>query len=1656
VGESVRTFLKFRRLIATWALVPLVAATFVTSVAMPATAVEIAPTPTPSVVAATPQPTPSVVASSTPTPTQTPTATPTPTPTPTPVVTNAPANAPAPTPTPSSVPFVGSSPIQYSAPTPSLFSSTQDPATASISGRVVDAAGNPIEGVSVSAISTSGANGWAQTDADGSYTISGLMAGSYSLSLNKWGSYPPQYYGGTSSPQGAKVLTVAAGGTLTDQIVTMLACPSVSGRVVDAAGKPIAGVRVWANVADSTVTDVDGTYTVKFLYSASGWLQFSKDGFVTQYYGGASSASFARVLKVPLGTAVTGINVTLLRSASISGHVADAAGSPLEGVFVSAIPYPCCSLGSLNYSYTEDDGSYQIDQLPPGSYALYFSKSQSSFLSQYLGGTPTLLGATVLTVGSGSKLTVGTTTLVTSASISGRVVDSAGNPIEGASVTARGSGQSFIHAASTAEDGSYTIDGLAAGSYTLEFSKSGSSFLTQYLGGTSSSQGATVLTVALGDSLTHKDMTLPTAASISGRVVDEAGNPIEGVSVAASSTTSGSGNARTAADGTYKVDGLVAGSYTLQFSKPGSYPTQYFGGTSSSQKATVLTVASGDALRLTDMTLLTVALISGRVVDAAGNPIAGVSVSANSTSGGYGSAQTAADGTYKVDGLAAGSYTLQFSKWRSSYVSRYLGGTSSAQGATVLTVAAGDALANKDMTLPTGASISGTVRDSSGKPLAGATIQAESLADGWAVSHATSGADGTYTVAGLEAGEYLVSFSEKSSTPEYWDDKTWATAESITVTLGQKVVGIDSMLTVGASIAGVVRDAQGAPIQGVYVVAVGPTRSSAQTGPDGAYVLSGLPAGSYKVSYRAGVTNSALATQWWQGKWQQSVADSISVTSGQAVTGKNIVMVAGATLSGIIRGAGGAPISGATVSLDQRSPLFPNQVGYVTTSANGSYTITGLSPGTYYMRVNNLGSQIVTIGSTAKSVTQDATLDGGGGSISGIVTSASTATPLSVSVGAYTADGTLVGSTQSDPQGKYVLSNLPVGNIYLYFSTHIKFFDRCGGGAADGGYPSGNAWFGGAGSLASSTAIVSSPGSNVTNANIALKNGRSVSGKVRDSSGKAVAGVLVMLWQQVGVNWVMGDFTTSEADGAYTFANVLGTHRIMASEGGTSFCDATGLDGSGVGRYQESFYGGSSLASSADVVVTDSADRSGIDIMMTQAVALNELSAGAPTIGGAALTGQTLTAMPGTWTAGAVMSYQWRRDGVPILGAVAPTYVVKGTDLGSQLTVAVTGSLTGYATKTVFSPATSQVLGVFTTMPVPTITGTPQVWKKLTAVAGVWAPVADSFTYVWMRDGVIIAGATSSSYELTVADLGKAITVEATAVKAGYQSAVKSSNPTNAVVGVPLTAAPVPTITGTPQVGKTLTAAAGSWLPATVSLSYQWKRDGVVIAGATNASYVLTAADLGKTITVDVTGSKTGYASTVKTSDATTVVLSGVFTTMPVPTITGVAQVGKTLTAVAGVWAPVADSVSYVWKRDGVVISGATNASYVLTAADLGKTITVDATGSKTGYASTVKTSDATTVVLSGVFTTMPVPTITGVAQVGKTLTAVAGVWAPVADSVSYVWKRGGLVIEGATSSTYVLTAADAGKTITVETTAVKAGYVSVTKASSATAIVAN
>ncbi|WP_207949281.1 fibronectin type III domain-containing protein, partial [Microcella frigidaquae] len=89
---------------------------------------------------------------------------------------------------------------------------------------------------------------------------------------------------------------------------------------------------------------------------------------------------------------------------------------------------------------------------------------------------------------------------------------------------------------------------------------------------------------------------------------------------------------------------------------------------------------------------------------------------------------------------------------------------------------------------------------------------------------------------------------------------------------------------------------------------------------------------------------------------------------------------------------------------------------------------------------------------------------------------------------------------------------------------------------------------------------------------------------------------------------------------------------------------------------------------------------------------------------------------------------------------------------------------------------------------------------------------------------------------------------------------------------------PVPTITGSPVGASTLTATVGSWLQTSPEpdvdppLTYQWKRSGTAIPGATGLEYTLTPADVGKTITFTVTGNVQGYSTLAKTSTPTAVV----------------------------------------------------------------------------------------------------------------------------------------------------------------------------------------
>ncbi len=261
-------------------------------------------------------------------------------------------------------------------------------------------------------------------------------------------------------------------------------------------------------------------------------------------------------------------------------------------------------------------------------------------------------------------------------------------------------------------------------------------------------------------------------------------------------------------------------------------------------------------------------------------------------------------------------------------------------------------------------------------------------------------------------------------------------------------------------------------------------------------------------------------------------------------------------------------------------------------------------------------------------------------------------------------------------------------------------------------------------------------------------------------------------------------------------------------------------------------------------------------------------------------------------------------------------------------------------------------LGTLTTA-APSITGAPKVGSTLTAVTDPWGPGSVVLSYAWERDGVGINDANGDTYLPTVEDLGKQIRAKINGVKANYTVASRYSAPVTIAAGT-LTA-PVPTISGTPKVGVKLTAVTGIWGPGTVTKAYRWLRNGSAIAGATAPTYTPVAADKGTQLRVVVAGSRTGYATAVRTSGAK-VIAAGTLVA-PNPAISCTCKVGTRATAVIGTWGPGTVTKTIRWYRDGKLIGGVTGAAYRFTSADKGHRITVRVTGTKAGYATITRIS---------------------------------------------------------------------------------------------------
>jgi hypothetical protein len=408
-------------------------------------------------------------------------------------------------------------------------------------------------------------------------------------------------------------------------------------------------------------------------------------------------------------------------------------------------------------------------------------------------------------------------------------------------------------------------------------------------------------------------------------------------------------------------------------------------------------------------------------------------------------------------------------------------------------------------------------------------------------------------------------------------------------------------------------------------------------------------------------------------------------------------------------------------------------------------------------------------------------------------------------------------------------------------------------------------------------------------------------------------------------------------------------------------------------------------------------------------------------------------------------SYAWQRNGAPIPNATQSTYVATQDDVGAQLNAVVSyvdGGGENESVASAFTAAVTQDNVEATGM--PSIVGSFTVGSILTADTSLIqdADGLGPFEYFWLRDGVVISGATGVQYQITADDIGAQLRLGVGFVDGGGTTEGVLSVIYPAVTKLNDAPTGAASIEGQTAVGQTLAVNTSQIADADGlgAFSYVWQRNGAPIAGETGTTYQLSAADLGAQVNVVIRYTDQGGTDETVTSAFTAPITQGSTNTPPTGTaiIGGATTVGQSLTANT---AQIADAdglgtFSYVWQRNGTPIQGETGPTYQLGAADLGTQINVVIRYTDQGGTNESVASSFTSPITQVFSNTSPTGSVVigGQTMVGQTLSASAS---QIADAdglgiFSYVWQRNGTPIQGETGPTYQLGAADLGTQINV------------------------
>ncbi len=265
---------------------------------------------------------------------------------------------------------------------------------------------------------------------------------------------------------------------------------SISGRVTTAdTGSPVRGAEVRVSIdgrfSRLVTTNGEGRFEVRNLAAGEYRLTVSKSGFITLEYGQQRPFETASTITLGEGQSATG-NVALLRGGAIFGRVLDEFGEPSIGTRVQVLRNRAEDGGRRLVpvgmaDQTDDTGAFRIYGLPAGEYFVAASTGLIDAVKRdppvYYPGTMTFAEAQPITIGAGAEASADfqISAVARAATISGVVLNSSGGPSPGAMVnlssntvsTAPGAQSIVMLHADAAPDGSFTIQNVPPGPYTL-------------------------------------------------------------------------------------------------------------------------------------------------------------------------------------------------------------------------------------------------------------------------------------------------------------------------------------------------------------------------------------------------------------------------------------------------------------------------------------------------------------------------------------------------------------------------------------------------------------------------------------------------------------------------------------------------------------------------------------------------------------------------------------------------------------------------------------------------------------------------------------------------------------------------------------------------------------------------------------------------------------------------------------------------------------------------------------------------------------------------------------------------------------------------------------------------------------------------------------